>query len=135
MSRRIQALTYAAALGIGASLLLSGCAHPVARKLEGRWFGDTVENFFDDDLPVATGWARGTSFEFSGHSVTVTVPAEEPRVGRFDIASAHDRDVVLRVDPEDPESKDASEMKLTLLDEGTFRWHLDDRRSVLMKHE
>src|SRR6185436_11584825 len=64
--------------------LLAGCGHPAARALEGRWFGDSVENFDPSDVPLATGWARGASFEFHGGSVTVAIPAEDPRKGRFD---------------------------------------------------
>jgi hypothetical protein len=125
-------LRYVAPVGIGAWLLVA-CAHPVARQLDGRWFGETVENFSEDEIAVATGWARGTSFEFSGTTLTVTVPAEEPRTGRFEIASANDQDVVLDVStaPEGPKKK----MELTLVEGGLLRWHLDEMRSIVFRHE
>ena len=59
--------------------LLSGCTHPAERALEGRWDGQSVENFDQESIAAASGWARGTSFEFEGNRLKVTVPAEEPR--------------------------------------------------------
>ena len=59
----------------------TGCAHPMQRKLEGRWLGDSVENFDSELVAAATGWAKGTSMEFSGSNMTVAVPAEEPTPG------------------------------------------------------
>lgn len=125
-------LQYLPVLGIGA-WLLTACAHPVSRQLDGRWFGETVENFSEDEIAVATGWARGTSFEFSGSTLTVTVPAEEPRTGPYEIASANDQDVVLAVSaaPEAPKKQ----MELTLVEGGLLRWHLDEMRSILFRHE
>jgi hypothetical protein len=109
-----------------------GCSHPVARQIEGRWFGETVENFDPDDIPVATGWARGTSFEFSGGRVTISIPAEEPRSGRFEVVSAHDRDVVIDILGD---GVAGGPMAMTLLKEDVIRWHLDDLRSVLLRRE
>src|SRR6185436_7180619 len=42
-----------------ALLFTVGCGHPAQRALEGRWFGDTVENFDPTETALATGWARG----------------------------------------------------------------------------
>jgi hypothetical protein len=135
MATRDRGFRYAPLAPAAFLLLVSGCAHPAARQLEGRWFGETVENFEEDDIAVATGWARGTSFEFSGSSVTVTIPAEEPRTGRYDVASVHDRDVVLHVAPEEPANGAGNEVALTLLEGGGVRWHLDDQRSILLRRE
>src|SRR5258705_1804617 len=71
----------------------TGCGHPVQRSLEGRWLGEAVENFQDSQLAAATGWARGLSFEFAGSTVTVAVPAEEARTGRYQVSSVHQSDV------------------------------------------
>src|SRR6478609_10054683 len=73
----------------------TGCGHPVQRQLEGRWLGESVENFQDSQLAAATGWARGLSFEFAGSNATVAVPAEEPRTGRYQVAAVHETDVRL----------------------------------------
>ena len=48
----------------------------VKRKLEGRWLGESVENFDAKEMAAATGWARGLSLEFSGTHLTVAVPAD-----------------------------------------------------------
>src|SRR6187551_4096003 len=84
-------------LAFAAALLLGGCGNPVQRKLEGRWLGERVENFDTKDIAAATGWARGLSLEFSGARLTVAVPAEEPRTGKYKVASVHENDVQLAV--------------------------------------
>ena len=66
-----------AALGLVVSA--SGCGHPLQRTLQGRWMGESVENFDDEMVAAASGWARGTSLEFAGSELTVAIPAEEPR--------------------------------------------------------
>jgi hypothetical protein len=115
-----------------AGLLSTGCGHPIQRALEGRWFGESVENFDPGDLASATGWARGTSMEFSGSAVTVAVPAEDPRKGRYDVESAHDGDVVLAI----RDTKGAvTRTRFTLDGDHFLKWHVDDRRSVVMRRE
>ena len=84
-------------LVLSSALLLAGCGNPVQRKLEGRWLGESVENFDAKDVAAATGWARGLSLEFSGTRLTVAVPAEEPRTGKYKVASVHENDVELAV--------------------------------------
>jgi hypothetical protein len=115
-----------------ASLALAGCGHPIQRALEGRWFGESVENFEQADLAAATGWARGASLEFSGSSVTVAIPAEDPRKGRYDVESAHDGDVVLAI--RDTKGS-VSRTRFTLDGDHFLKWHVDDRRSVVMRRE
>jgi hypothetical protein len=116
----------------GLGLLLTGCGHPAARALEGRWFGDSVENFDAADVALATGWARGASFEFRSGSVTVAVPAEDPRKGRFDVESAHEGDLVLAIRDD---KGAASRARFTLDGDRYLRWHIDDRRSVVLRKE
>jgi hypothetical protein len=111
---------------------LSACSHPLSRKLEGRWLGESVENFADGEIAVATGWARGTSFEFSGSKLTVAVPAEEPRTGNYKVESAREGHVVLAV--ASPEGR-VQKARLSLEDEHLLRWHLDDSRSVILRRE
>src|SRR6187549_3022757 len=84
-------------LALVAVAVLSGCGNPVQRKLEGRWLGESVENFDAKDMAAATGWARGLSLEFAGSRLTVAVPAEEPRTGKYKVARVHDNDVELAV--------------------------------------
>jgi hypothetical protein len=112
--------------------LLSGCGHPLERKLEGRWLGQAVENFNDRDMAAATGWAKGLLFEFAGTSLTVSIPAEEPRSGRYHVASVHHNDVRLTVDRKD-QKPDTVVLKLD--DEQSLRWMLGDGRSVVLRKE
>lgn len=113
-------------------VVVSGCAHPVAKKLEGRWFGDSIENFNDDHVAAATGWAKGTSMEFTGSNIRVTIPSEEPRTADFSVTGARDSDVFLRVT-----SKAAPPAKLhfKLDDENSIRWMLSGGRAIVMRRE
>src|SRR5215831_9421103 len=82
-------------------VLLVGCGHPIQKKLDGRWLGDSVENFDDSVVAAATGWAKGASMEFSGPTVTVSIPAEEPRTGKYKIVSVHESDIQLGIERTD----------------------------------
>jgi len=125
--------TYVALVAISTgSLALTGCGHPVQRALEGRWFGESVENFDPSDLATATGWARGASLEFSGSSLTVAIPAEDPRKGRYDVESAHDGDVILAI--RDTKGS-VTRTRFTLDGDHFLKWHVDDRRSVVLRRE
>jgi hypothetical protein len=113
-------------------VISSGCGHPVQRSLEGRWLGEAVENFQDSQLAAATGWARGLSFEFAGSSVTVAVPAEEPRSGRYKVSSVHESDVRLSVTTKDGKS---TPVVLKLDSDHSMRWMLGQGRSVVLRRD
>ena len=115
-----------------AALLLGGCGHPAERALQGRWFGDSVENFDPADIAVATGWARGASMEFSGSALTVAIPAEDPRKGRYEVESAHDGNLVLAVRDDKGTTQ---ETRLSLDGDRYLKWHLDDRRTIVLRRE
>lgn len=102
------------------------------RSLEGRWLGEAVENFHDSQLAAATGWARGLSFEFAGSNVTVAVPAEEPRTGRYQVSSVHQSDVRLSVTSKDGK---ATPVVLKLDSDHSVRWMLGQGRSVVLRRE
>jgi hypothetical protein len=120
------------ALILGSSVLLAGCGNPVQRKLEGRWLGESVENFDAKDMAAATGWARGLSLEFSGTKLTVAVPAEEPRTGKYKVSSVHENDVQLAVTRADGAVDNAS---FKLDDERSLRFMLGDNRAVVLRRE
>jgi len=113
-------------------MCLAGCGHPAQRALEGRWFGESVESFDPADVSAATGWARGTSLEFSGNDVTVAIPAEDPRKGHYSIESAHDDDLVLAIRDDKGQS---ARSRFTLDGDRYLKWHLDERRSVVLRRE
>lgn len=110
----------------------TGCGHPAQRALQGRWHGATVENFDEEVAAAATGWAKGTSFEFAGSSLTVAIPAEEPRTGTYTVQEVTDRSMRLAVLDSQGES---SELVLLLDDERSLRWVLGDGRSVVMHRQ
>ena len=119
-------------LMLSSALLLAGCGNPIQRKLEGRWLGESVENFDARDVAAATGWARGLSLEFSGTRLTVAVPAEEPRTGKYKVASVHENDVELAVTRVDGVVDSAS---LKLDDERSLRFMIGDTRAVVLRRE
>ncbi len=120
------------ALTLTLALVLGGCGNAVQRKLEGRWLGESVENFDTKDMAVATGWARGLSLEFSGARLTVAVPAEEPRSGKYTVASVHDNDVELAVTRSDG-AVDTASFKLD--EESRLRFMIGDHRAVVLRRE
>lgn len=114
------------------ALAAGGCGHPVQRQLEGRWFGEGVENFEQRELSRATGWAKGVSFEFSGPKITVAIPAEEPRTAPYKVGMVHGNDVRLAI--QRPDGK-TDALKLRIDDDRNVRWMLDDVHAVVLRRE
>jgi hypothetical protein len=120
------------AASVGIAALLLSCGHPLERALQGRWLGDGVENFDDNDIAMATGWAKGTSMEFLGKTLTVSIPAEEPRKGHYYIAKVHNTDLDLSVVRLDGRV-DSVHFKLD--EENSMRWMLEGSRAVILKRQ
>ncbi len=114
------------ALGLG----VSACGHPVERRLEGHWQGDSVENVPSEQLAAATGWVRGTRFDFAAGKMKVTIPAEEPREGRFEVASVREHKVRLEVKRPDGTS---DPVDLQMDDEYSLRWNIGEGRTVVLR--
>jgi hypothetical protein len=117
---------------LAGALVMAGCGNPVQRKLEGRWLGESVENFDAKEMAAATGWARGLSLEFSGTHLTVAVPAEEPRTGKYKVSSVHENDVELAVTRLDG-AVDTASFKLD--DDRSLRFMIGDNRAVVLRRE
>lgn len=123
----------AAALLVAAlATALGGCGHPVERKLQGRWLGQSVESFDDRAVASATGWAKGTSLEFAGSTLTVSIPAEEPRTGDYKIVKVYKNDVQIAVTRKDGTVDQAA---FTLDDENSIRWRLSGGRSIVLRRQ
>jgi len=114
------------------AMTFSGCAHPAERALQGRWHGQSVENFDAEAMASATGWARGTSLEFQGRNLHVTVPAEESRTGVYELAAIKDRNVKLSVLGSRGEQ---SEIELIVDDADSIRWVLGEGRTLVLKKQ
>lgn len=106
---------------------LTACGHPVQRRLQGRWIGESVENVDPSFLAAATGWAKGTSFEFSGERLTVIIPAEEPRTGTYGIASVKDESITLQAKRSDGT---VDPVDLRMQDEHSLQWVLPGGASI-----
>lgn len=113
-------------------LLLGGCKTTVRERLEGTWVGETVENFPPEQAGKALGWVRGASFRFKGSRVTVTIPAETPREGTYEVAQVqNERDLLLSF--RRPEG--VTDAVAFQLDEegGRLRWGLDRHRTIVFR--
>ena len=93
--------------------------------------GESVENFDDEVVAAASGWARGASLEFAGSELTVAIPAEEPRSAPYKVVGVHQKKVRLAVQ----DGTKREELRLVLDDERSMRWLLDDNRAVLMRRQ
>ncbi len=109
---------------------LSACGHPIERRLQGRWIGETIENVDPTFLAAATGWAKGTSFEFTGERLTVIIPAEEPRIGTYSVASVRDDRIMLQAKRADGT---LDPVDLRLQDEHSLQWMLPNGASLRLR--
>lgn len=110
--------------------VLVGCEDTPKERLEGRWVGERVENFGGGQHARVLGWAKGTSFEFTGNRVTVSIPAESPRQGTFKIAKIDgDQLTVSFLRPHGA----ADEVTFRFEGEDEMRWLLDDGRSIVLR--
>lgn len=110
-------------------LALGGCAKKPEEKLQGKWQGDRIENVSFEQILSATGWVRGTTMDLSGDTMTVSIPTEAPRSGTFQVTKAEKEELTLAVVRPDGLGRD--EMRLTLADDKTLRWHIGDEREVV----
>lgn len=84
------------------------------------------------EIAPATGWARGLSFEFAGNNVTVAVPAEEARTGRYSVSSVHESDVRLAFTSKDGKTSSAV---FKLDNNHSIRWMLGQGRAVVLRRD
>ncbi len=112
------------------AVAFSGCADPVQQQLQGRWFGENVENVEAEHLASVTGWVKGTSFEFSGDEVTVAIPGELPRSGPYTVLRAERSRLTLQFQRSDG-ALDVAQFSVE--DEHSMRWHLSGGRAILLR--
>jgi hypothetical protein len=111
-------------------LLMAGCGRSPEEKLAGKWVGDRIDNVSADQVARATGWVKGTTFEFAGDMLTVTLPAEPARKGTFKVSRVEGDKMVLLVARSDAQAHD--EATLTLHGDKTMSWDIGHGREVLL---
>jgi hypothetical protein len=110
-----------------------GCGgHPVQKKLSGRWHGARIENVDGEALAAATGWVKGTSMEFADSTLTVAIPAEEPRTGEYRVVRVREDDVRLSIARSDG---GVDQLNLKLDGERSLRWMIGAGRAIVMRRE
>jgi hypothetical protein len=107
----------------------AGCEKSPKDKLQGRWLGESIENAPTAQVQKATGWVKGTAIEFSGHKVTVTIPAEAPRSGSFKVARVEGETLFVSF-LRDEGGRDEAEMQI--VNDHTLRWRVGSGREIVM---
>jgi hypothetical protein len=111
-------------------LVMAGCGRGPEAKLAGKWVGDRIDNVSADQVARATGWVKGTTFEFAGDKLTVTLPAEPPRQGTYKVSRVEGDKMVLSVARSDTQAHD--ETTLTFRGDKSMSWDIGHGREVLL---
>src|SRR5262245_10692299 len=110
--------------------LVVGCGKSPEERLSGKWVGDRIDNVSADQVARATGWVKGTTFEFSGDKVTVSLPTESPRKGTFKVSRVDGDKLVVSIAR--PNSPTYDETTLTMRDDKSMSWDIGQGREVLL---
>jgi hypothetical protein len=97
--------------------------------LQGKWLGDSMTNVTPEQNAEVTAWVKGTSLEFAGDKMTVTVPAEQPRTTEFKVAKVDGNKVVLAWAREGGASEAA---RLVLAENDTLRLDVGEGREIAL---
>jgi hypothetical protein len=126
---RVRGLAFSSLLLV-VSLGLGGCSKSPKEKLWGKWVGERIENVSADQSARAGGWVRGSSWEFAGDKITITLPAEPPRSGAFKISKVEGSKVTLSIARPDGQTVDSALM--TFVDDKTLRWDIGESREIVL---
>ena len=118
------------AVVLGLPSLLLACSNNPKNQLQGKWVGDSVENFSQVERVSAEPWVSGTSFEFTGSRVSIAIPAETPREGKFEVTKLTEGTLSLAFVRPD-KVRDNADFRIE--QDGRLRWQLGDGRSVLLR--
>jgi hypothetical protein len=111
------------------TLALAGCGGGPKDKLQGKWIGDRIENVAADQLVRATGWVKGTTLEFAGDKLTVTIPAEQARTGAYKVAKVEGQKISLDVTHP---GQAVDDLTVSMTDEKTMRWDIGQGREIVL---
>ena len=104
------------------------CSKSPKDRLQGKWLGDSINNLSPEQTADATAWVKGTSLEFTGDRMVVTIPAEQPRGGEFKIAKVDGNKLTLAVNREGG----SDTTTLAFANDGTLQWEVGEGRSITM---
>lgn len=111
-------------------LCTAACSKSPRDKLQGKWLGDSISNVSPEQSAEVTAWVKGTSLEFNGDRVTVTIPAEQPRTGDFKVAKVEGKKVTVSIAKEEG----ADTAALAFADDGSLQWDVGEGRMVSLTH-
>lgn len=117
---------------LSCGVLASACGTSVGSRLSGRWLGVEVESLDGSVSAARAGWAKGTSLTFSGSTLAVALPGEEPRRGAYQVVSEDDGQLELAIAGHDGH---VDRTQLTLETDRLLRWHLTSVHTLLMQRE
>jgi hypothetical protein len=114
---------------LAAALGSVACSASPERALAGSWVGHNVESLDGSVSAARAGWAKGTSLSFSGSRITITLPGEAARHGRYRVASEEDGKLELEVQGH---SGHVDRARLTIETDSLLRWHLDNVHTLVL---
>jgi hypothetical protein len=115
-------------LALALSVSALACSKSPKDRLQGKWLGDSVTNVSPEQSADVTAWVKGTSLEFAGDRMVVTVPAEQPRGGEFKVAKVDGRKLSVAVAREGG----SDTTTLTLAEDSTLHWDIGEGREVVL---
>ena len=107
----------------------TGCEKTTKERLEGRWLGESVENAPAAQAAQIGGWVKGAAIEFVGSKATITIPAESPRTGGYQITKDDGQSLVLAFSRAEG-GKD--EARFRFVGEDQLRWTLPEGPEVVL---
>jgi hypothetical protein len=116
-------------LAVALSLCTAACSKSPKDRLQGKWLGDSISSTAPEQNAEVAAWVKGTSLEFSGERMTVTIPAEQPRSGEFKVTKVDGKKVTVSVTREGG----ADTALLVLNDEATaLQWDVGEGRQITL---
>lgn len=110
------------------SLSALSCSKSPRDRLQGKWLGDSIANVTSEQTADVMAWVKGTSLDFSGDRMTVTIPAEQPRSGEFKVAKAEGNRLTVQVTREGG----TDTARLVMADETTLRMDVGAGREIVL---
>ncbi len=107
-----------------------GCESTPKQRLQGKWVGERADNFSTTQAGRASGWVGGTTFEFKGSRVVITIPTETPREGTFEVAKAAADELTLTFLRSEG---GRDQVAFRFEPDGRLRWEIGDGRSIVMR--